>query len=148
MSTLTEIMTTEVLTLSPENSLSDARHLMTENRIRHIPIVNEERVLIGLVSQRDVLAAEESSVLNIEPKQRLDREKRVLIKDFYKSDVASISKTATLHQAALYIQKHKIGCLPIVDSGKLVGVITDSDFVNVAVNLMELMADIEPAENY
>ncbi len=148
MSTLADIMTEEVLTLAPEQSLSDAKHLMTDKRIRHVPIVNDDNELIGLISQRDVLAAEESSILSIEPQQRLEREQRILIKDFYKTDVASIKKTATLHQAALYIQKHKIGCLPIVDEGKLVGVITDSDFVNVAVNLMELMADIEPVESY
>jgi CBS domain-containing protein len=146
MSRVIDVMTTEVLTLGLDDSLSDVRKLMSEHRIRHIPIVDTDNKLLGLVSQRDVLAVEESSIINIDPKQRLDREQRVLVRDFFRSDILTITDHASLHQAALYIQKHKIGCLPVVDGETLRGVITDSDFVNVAINLMELMAAAEPAE--
>ena len=141
MSTLTDIMSTQLITLSENSSLTDARHKMVENRIRHLPVVNDKQELIALVSQRDVLAAEESSVLNINAEQRLAREKRILVKDFYKTNVLSISPDCSLQQAALFMQKHKIGCLPITSENKLLGMITDSDFVNVAINLMELASE-------
>lgn len=144
MSTLSEVMTTKVLTLTAEHSLADARHLMVDNQIRHIPIVNSQNELIGLISQRDVLAAEESSVKAIEQEQRLAREKAILIKDFYKTELATISPHVALHQAALFMQKHKIGCLPVTEGNKLLGVITESDFVNIAINLMEMMNASEP----
>ena len=64
MLTVTEIMSREPYTLGPENSLLDARQLMTEHHIRHIPIVSAKGGLVGLVSQRDVLAASESSIID------------------------------------------------------------------------------------
>ncbi len=143
MNTVIEIMTDKVLTLGIENSLYEARLMMSENRIRHIPIVSAEQELLGLISQRDVLAAEESSLLSINSEQRIEREKRIKIADFYKQDIVSIELKASLHKAARYMQKYRIGCLPVVDKKKLVGVITDSDFVNVAINLMEVLADME-----
>jgi CBS domain-containing protein len=44
------------------------------------------------------------------------------------------------------MQKHKVGCLPVVDRGQLVGIITDSDFVTIAINLLELQEEVEPDE--
>jgi CBS domain-containing protein len=60
--------------------------------------------------------------------------------------VNTIEETANLRGAALYMQKHKIGCLPVVRGENLVGIITDSDFVSVAINLMEQMEELEPEE--
>ena len=62
------------------------------------------------------------------------------------TDIATIDKHATLRQAALFIEKHKIGCLPIVSDGHLCGIITDTDFVGVAINLLELAEETEPVE--
>ncbi|WNC71952.1 CBS domain-containing protein [Thalassotalea psychrophila] len=145
MTSITKIMTTEVLTLTPQHSLSDARLMMMENRIRHIPIVNENKELMGLISQRDVLAAEESSLYGIKKDLRLEREQSIKIADFYHNNLVTIPPQASVHQAALYLQKHKIGCLPVVEDNKLKGLVTDSDFVNVAINLLEVMN--EPEEN-
>jgi CBS domain-containing protein len=53
---------------------------------------------------------------------------------------------AGLKESALYMQKHKVGCLPVVHNKQLVGIITDSDFVAIAINLLELQEDSEPEE--
>ncbi len=134
---VSEIMTATPFTLAPEASLSEARALMYEKRIRHIPILADGQ-LVGLISQRDVLAAEQSSLSAVAPQQRLEEEKTVAVSEFMKTRLVTIEPEASLRQAALYLQKHKLGCLPVVDDSKLVGIITDSDFVNVAINLMEL----------
>lgn len=134
---VSDIMTPTPLTLEPSASLYDARALMYEKRIRHIPIVQQGN-LLGLISQRDVLAAEHSSLLNIEAEKRLENEKSIRVSDFMKINLVSIDPKASMRKAALYIQKHKLGCLPVVEDEKLVGIITDSDFVNVAINLLEL----------
>ena len=52
----------------------------------------------------------------------------------------------SLRQAALFLERHKIGCLPVVTNGKLKGIITDTDFVGVAINLLEQIEDTEPVE--
>jgi len=146
MTTVTSIMADDLFTLGIKNTLSDARIMMVENRIRHIPIVDDREMLLGLISQRDVLAAEESSLLVTDKFQRFDHEKRVLIVEFYRNEIITIDAKASVHQAALTIQKYKIGCLPILANGKLVGLVTASDFVNVAINLIEVLAAQEPEQ--
>ncbi len=142
MTSVRSIMTDDILTLGIENTLSDARILMVENNIRHIPIVNDEQVLMGLVSQRDVLSVEESTLFdtNVTATSRLDREQHIKIDDFYRRDVVTINGHVSVHNAALTIQKYKIGCLPILSGNKLIGLVTDSDFVNVAINLIEVLS--------
>jgi predicted transcriptional regulator len=51
---------------------------------------------------------------------------------------------AGLKESAMYMQKHKVGCLPVVSNGRLVGIITDSDFVTIAIHLLELQEEVEP----
>ena len=58
----------------------------------------------------------------------------------------SISPHGGLKAAAVFMQKHKVGCLPVVEHGKLVGIITDSDFVTIAINLLELQEEVDPME--
>jgi predicted transcriptional regulator len=62
------------------------------------------------------------------------------------TEIATIDEHASLRQAAMFIEKHKIGCLPIVTRGELRGIITDTDFVGVAINLLELAEETEPDE--
>ncbi len=145
MTSVRSIMTDDILTLGIENTLSDARIMMVENNIRHIPIVNDKQVLMGLVSQRDVLSVEESTLFdsNENVNSRLERDQYVKIDDFYRRDVVTINAHVSVHNAALTIQKYKIGCLPILSGDKLIGLVTDSDFVNVAINLIEVLSSRE-----
>jgi CBS domain-containing protein len=59
-------------------------------------------------------------------------------------DVATVDVNASLRQAALFLEKHQIGCLPVLDDGSLVGIITETDFVAVAINLLEQIESAEP----
>jgi CBS domain-containing protein len=139
-------MADDLFTLGIENTLADARIMMVQNRIRHIPIVDENNVLLGIISQRDVLAAEESSLLITDKFKRFDYEQSVKVIEFYRSEIMTINSKASVHQAALTIQKYKIGCLPILANGELIGLVTASDFVNVAINLIEVLAAQEPEQ--
>ena len=132
-----ELMTENVITLSSTESLTAARKLMSEHNIRHIPIVDDGQ-LAGVISQRDVLAMEESPLMAGSTEQRFQREQEIRIADCLRDKVVSIESAASALSAARYLQKHKLGCLPVVDEGKLVGIITDSDYINVAINLMEI----------
>jgi CBS domain-containing membrane protein len=60
------------------------------------------------------------------------------------TDIDTVPPSAPLRRAALYLERHKIGCLPVVDEGRLVGIITDTDFVGVAINLLEQLENYEP----
>ena len=145
MLTVAEIMTREPYTLGPDDNLASARQIMAEHHIRHIPVVSSDGNLIGLVSQRDVLAAEDSSVLNEEGGEG-SRDQYVAISSIMTAPVQTVDEHAGLRGTAMHLQKNKLGCLPVVDGSKLVGIITDSDFVAIAVNLMEQLESSEPDE--
>jgi CBS domain-containing membrane protein len=143
MFSLDMIMTTDVFTVHPSDSIGTARELMQEHRIRHLPVVNEHGHLVGLLSQTDLFAATDSFLRDKEDRMQV----RVFpVSDIMVTDVATVSENASLKQAAMFIEKHRIGCLPIMRESKLVGIITDSDFVGVAINLLEQVEESEPLE--
>jgi len=145
MLTVADIMTREPYTLSPNDSLASARELMAAHHIRHIPIVSPQHTLLGLVSQRDVLAAADSCVLN--PPGEPSHESYVALSAIMTSPVQTADEGASLRGAALHLHKNKLGCLPIIKGGKLTGIITDADFVAIAINLMEQLEAAEPDED-
>jgi CBS domain-containing protein len=105
--------------------------------------VNDEDELVGLITLTNVLAATDSFLRDWENRIHAAE---VLVKDIMVTDIATIDERASLRQAALFIEKHQIGCLPIVTDGQLRGIITDTDFVGVAINLLELAEETEPLE--
>ena len=137
MITIEEFMTADPYTLRSSDSLSDARRVMTEKHIRHIPVTDDNKHLLGLVTQRDVLAATDpgSKPQTKSSPQQADRD--IKLSDIMITEVNVIHKADSLRQAALYIQEHKYGCLPVVADDCLVGIITDSDFIDIAINLLE-----------
>ncbi|RJG47593.1 CBS domain-containing protein [Motilimonas pumila] len=136
MITVSDIMTAKPLTLTAANTLADAASLMQEKMIRHVPIVNDEGAITGLITERDVLAAKES---NIQADTSVkSSSSSVSLGQIMKTKLTTVDPHASVKAAAIYIQKHRFGCLPVVENGKLVGIITDTDFVSVAINLLEL----------
>lgn len=138
---LDTIMATELITVHPSASLYRARELMNEHRIRHLPVVDGEDRLVGLLTQSDVLAASDSLLKDRD--SQLDVA-HFPVEDAMVTEVDTVPPRASLREAALYLERHKIGCLPVVDDGKLVGIVTDTDFVGVAINLLEQLEDFEP----
>ena len=129
MLSIREIMTTDLFTLEASATLAGAEQLMKTHRVRHIPIIDVEQRLIGLIPQRDILASDKTGIF---------------VSDVMRRDLYTISQAADMRAAALMLQKHKIGSLPVLQGEKLVGIITDSDYVGLAINLLEQMEAIEP----
>jgi CBS domain-containing protein len=144
MFTLDAIMTTDLITVPPTATLADVRKLMREHRIHHIPVVGEKNTLVGLVTLTNVLAATDSILRNTETRIHASE---ICIKDIMVTEVATVDEHASLRQAALFLEKHRIGCLPVVTGDKLRGIITDTDFVGVAINLLELAEETEPDDD-
>lgn len=142
MFSIEAIMSTDLITLPPDATVAEARRLMHTNRIHHLPVVDEDN-LVGLVTLTNVLAATDSFLRDSENRIHANE---VLVKDIMVTDIATIDEHASLRQAALFIEKHNIGCLPIVTKGRLRGIITDTDFVGVAINLLELAEETEPMD--
>lgn len=139
-----DMMTRHPHTLLRTHTLNDAKHLMEALDIRHVPIVDANKKLLGIVSQRDLLAAQESSLQRSAQGDSIAFETPLF--EVMHTDVTSVAPQAGLKESAIYMQKHKIGCLPVVAKDVLVGIITDSHFVTIAINLLELQEESEPDE--
>ena len=143
MISIDEIMVTDLVTLTADDSLATAMQVMGEKGIRHLPIVTGDGKLHGLVTQSDVLAA---SASNLSGQVTERKPSEIRIGEFMTRDVATVDERASLRQAAIFLQRHKYGCLPIVTDGELRGIVTDTDFVGVAINLLEQLELTEPEE--
>ncbi len=143
MFSIESVMSTDLITIQPGASLAEARSLMQDNHIHHLPVVEKPDELVGLLTLTDVLRAQDSVL-----REQGDRIKAadIVVGDVMVTNVATVSRDASLRQAALFIEKHSIGCLPIIKDDRLVGIITDSDFVAVAINLLEQIEESEPVD--
>ncbi len=146
MYTVKDIMATELQTLKPTDTLADARRLMSERHIRHLPVVDDHGRLVGLVTHRVALAAMDSVLSSADEETRRKHESAIPVSEFMTTQLDTVDEHASLRSAARYIERHKHGCLPVVSRGKLRGIVTDTDFVAVAINLLEQLEESEPPE--
>ena len=84
----------------------------------------------------------------INPEREAEFTDSVQLDEIMTRQVASVDPHAGIKEAALYLQRHKYGCLPVVRGRKLVGIVTESDFITVAINLLELMEEQEPPTDF
>lgn len=119
-----DAMTREVVTLGPEASVSEAVTICQGERMRHLPIVEDGR-LVGLVSDRDLrsVGANQSA-------------EEVQVRDVMVEELETAHPLDTLDHASRRLHDRKIGCLPIVDEDEVVGIITSSDMLQVLTELM------------
>ncbi len=125
-----DAMTREVVTLGPEASVGEALGVCREKGIRHIPIVEEGR-LIGLISDRDLRDVSP-------PRGGRDQENTlgwVRVRDIMSTELVTIGPLDTIDHVAREIYERKIGCLPVVDGRELVGIITSQDMMRTMIEL-------------
>ena len=123
-----EIMTGSPVTLKPEDTLDLANNVISLGRIRHIPVVEDGR-LIGLLSERDLIGAATIEIFGLKEKRKSALLKTVLIKDVMKKRVISVKPDTPIKDAAHLMADKKIGCVPVVESGTLVGLLTTTDIL-------------------
>jgi acetoin utilization protein AcuB len=128
-----DLMTTEVTTLRRNDKLAIADDVMRLGRIRHLPVLDDdERELVGIVSQRDLFRGALARALGYGQHAQQKLLDLLLVKDVMTSEVVTIGPDASLEEAARSMLERKIGCLPVLEEGRLVGLLTESDFVRLA----------------
>ncbi|KUK10561.1 MAG: Acetoin utilization protein AcuB [Clostridia bacterium 41_269] len=131
-----DIMTKNVITASPNNTVLDALKIVKIHKIRHLPIVDGE-TLVGIVSDRDLRSVSPSILASMD----IDILEKTLVKDIMIKDVITISPNESVEEAARLLYKHKIGCLPVIENDKLVGIVTDGDILYCFVEKYHIDAD-------
>jgi acetoin utilization protein AcuB len=124
-------MTREVVALSPQTTAAEALGLCRERRIRHLPVVEGGR-LVGIVSDRDLRSAAPA----LGDPDRASALERMSISDVMTRDVVSARPDDPIEVAADRMRERRIGCLPVVEGGELVGIITSSDVMEALVYLV------------
>jgi len=123
-----EIMVKEVATLDINDELSLANDIMRLGRIRHLPVVDGTR-LAGIISERDLFRTSLAEALGYGTKASRDLMKTLRIKDIMVTEVMIVSPETNLCDAVRIMVDKKIGCLPVVENERLVGLITETDIL-------------------
>ncbi|MFP4349103.1 MAG: CBS and ACT domain-containing protein [Thermodesulfobacteriota bacterium] len=133
-------MIKRVITIGKETNILEARDLMKENHIRHLPVVEPDGTLIGIVTDRDIRSAMPSTLqdeLNCDAVD--DKLREVTVDRFMTPDPMTIAPTYTIQDALLLIQDKKVGAFPVVDdAGKLKGIVSIRDLIRAFINVLNI----------
>ncbi|WP_053218884.1 acetoin utilization AcuB family protein [Virgibacillus senegalensis] len=126
-----QIMKTEVITLAPESTISEALNILNEHPIRHIPIINKERQVIGIVSDRDVRDASPSIFQQVKTAEELNNQ----IQTIMSSPVVTVHPLDFVEEIAAIFYEQEFACVPVVRENKLVGIVTEKDMLYTLIQL-------------
>lgn len=125
-------MNTDVVTMRPHETIGMACEIIESKRIRHIPIVDENNHVIGIVSDRDVRDVSPSILHSEEHLEDLQKPIASIMTD----EVITGHPLDFVEEISSIFYEHKIGCLPIESDGKLVGIVTETDMLHTLVKVM------------
>lgn len=129
-------MSTDLLTLTKGQSLPLADGLMQLSRIRHLPVVDADYRLVGLVTHRDVVAAQISALAALTDDERSELQLNVPVAQIMRTNLKVVSPDASALEAARLMQSHQYGCLPVVAEGMLVGIVTEADLLSLLIDAL------------
>ena len=132
MTLVRDIMSSNVTTLGRNDKLSAVGDLMKIDRIRHMPILDEQGSVVGIVSQRDPFLSALVRALGFGTSATEKVLDSLLVKEVMTRDVITTTPDTPLAAAAQVMCDKKVGCLPVVDGDSLVGILTEGDFVAAA----------------
>jgi acetoin utilization protein AcuB len=120
----------------PEMPVTEAQTLMREKNIRHLPIVDEEENLVGLITQRSLARALPSDVSHFSRFEISYILGKIKVRDVMVEDVVTIDEDTAVEEAARIMADRRIGCLPVMQENHLAGIITDNDLFTIMVDLL------------
>jgi len=132
-----DIMTEEVFVLNSSQTLELVRSLMRIKHVRHVPIVDQDNTFVGLITHRDLLAQTISHLAEIDDEEQEYLDRNIHIMNIMKTDVMSVDPEMDVCTAITQILENKYGCLPVVEDRKLVGIVTEADFLNLTLSLLK-----------
>ena len=124
-----EAMSTDLQTVERNDPLTVPDTLMKERSIRHVLVLSEDGELCGILTQRDLFRGALLRALGYGTRAEDHMLRSVLVKEVMTEEPLSASPDTPLRDAATIMLEHKVGCLPVVEGDKLVGILTEGDFV-------------------
>ena len=149
MITAKDIMTTDVITISPETEIAQAAKLLLENRINGVPVVNEAGELVGILCQSDLIIQQKNipipslftlldGFISLSSSKKLDREVEKIAAakaaDAMTADPVCVSPDTEIEKIAALMVEKSYHTLPVVDAGKLVGIVGKEDVLRTLIS--------------
>lgn len=131
-----EFMTPEPITIPADTAVPAALRLMSEKKIRRLPVVDSHGKLVGIVSDKDLLHASPSPATSLAIWEITDLMSRLKVEKVMTRNVISVTEDTPLEEAALIMADKRIGSLLVVQDKKLVGIITESDLFRILLDLL------------
>jgi CBS domain-containing protein len=128
--TVGQFMSTDLFTLRSDDLVDFAASIMDWRHIRHVPVENEHGQLVGLLTHRALLRLLSRGTLK-------DSNEPLIVRDVMKTDPITVSSTTATLDAVELMRTNKVGCLPVVDDGQLVGIVTSYDFLDASARLFK-----------
>ena len=125
-------MTPNPITITMQTTLPEARRLMDKHFVRRLPVINKGK-LVGIVTRGDIREAQASTATTLSVYELNYLLDEMPAKDFMAYEPITISPDAPIGEAARRMMQHKVGGLPVVENGELVGIITETDFCRLLI---------------
>ncbi|MCI0392699.1 MAG: CBS domain-containing protein [Acidobacteria bacterium] len=128
--TIAQLMSTDLFTVRPDDLVDLAASVMDWRHIRHVPVEDDESRLVGLISHRDLVRLLAQGLL-------ARNENTITVKEIMKRDLLTVTPETPTLEALRMMRRCKVGCLPVIENGRLVGIVTAYDFLSLSVEIIE-----------
>jgi acetoin utilization protein AcuB len=125
-----------LIVVAPDTPVTEAQQLMQDHKIRHLPVVTDHHNLVGLLTRETLLQAIPWSAVSLSALETQYILSKVKASKVMIRDVTTITEDVAVEEAARIMVDHKIGCLPVLRAGILVGIITDIDLLATTMEML------------
>ena len=132
---VSDIMATEVVTMKHNESLDTAEEMMRMGRIHHVPVVKDDR-LVGILTHSDILKAQVSVFAELSVTEDRAIKQRITARQIMSTEVNTVTPETSALEAARTLRAHEFSSLPVIDKGKLVGILTERDFLDLVIRAL------------
>ena len=134
------VMKKDTVTIGPEASFYEARALIHEKGIRHLPVIDKHNRIVGIVTDRDIreVGPSDATMLSVQELHYLLGKLKVSSFMTPMENLVTVAPNTTIEKAAQLMHDNKVGCLPILEGNEFVGIITETDILETFVDVMGL----------
>ena len=133
------IMSSPVVTFFAEQTLPQAEDVMRFKHHRHLPVVDDDNRVVGLITHRDLLQAQPSTLIGLSESERRARQADVRVDQIMSREIWTVGVDTLASVAGQTLLDHKYGCLPVVDADRrLVGIVTERDYLRFAIKMLQM----------
>ena len=128
-------MQKDLVTIAKNERMTIAKKILQEKNIRHLPVVDGKK-LVGLVTNMDIRKAEASPATSLEIRELHYLLDKLTVEEIMTRNVITIGPDISVEEATTLLHDNKIGCLPVVEDGNLVGILTENDVMEILIEVM------------